>query len=259
MSAPLLLDAWLQRLKSSTPLDLAEDGQAAVPELLAAYTPEGFELHVHPGSTLWIVHGLVIAELSAELHPLSPAVEGSGVIQRRIDTTRGKADHIKFELPEAAQGEGRGRRLLRASVELYQALGIEEIELTAVDTGKYAWAAAGFAFRTDESRQEVFAGIEFAAELLGLTLADLEPETVEPWQIAFMPPAGDFTVRDALEAFDPEGLEAISGSADNLDDPLDRPGKTLLLADEVPGWQGVLDLRPSDENFGLEQLYAYTD
>jgi hypothetical protein len=74
-----------------------------------------------------------------------------------------------------------------------------------------------------------------------------------------MPPAEGLTLRDALEALDPEGLEAIGDSADNLDEPLDRPGKALLLADEVPGWQGVLDLHPSDENPGLELLYAYTD
>jgi hypothetical protein len=129
-------------------LDLAEYGHVAVPELLAAYTPEGFELRVHTGSTLWIVDGLAIAELSAELVPLSRHIEGTGVIQRRIDMTRGKADHVKFELPETAQGQGRGRRVLRASVELYEALGIDEIELVAVDKGKYVWAAAGFRFAT---------------------------------------------------------------------------------------------------------------
>jgi hypothetical protein len=140
VSAPPLLDVWLQRLQSSEPLDLAEYGHAAVPELLAAFTPDGFELHVQPGSTLWIVDGLVVAELTAELEPVSPAIGGTGVIQRRIDMTQGRADHIKFELPEAAQGEGRGRRVLRASVELYRALGIDEVELTAVDRGKYVWA-----------------------------------------------------------------------------------------------------------------------
>jgi hypothetical protein len=105
----------------------------------------------------------------------------------------------------------------------------------------------------------VVSGIEFAAELLGLPILDLDAESVEPWQIAFMPPAEDLTVRDALEALDPEGLEALGDSTDNLDAPLDRPGKVLLLAEEVPGWQGRLDLRPSDNNPGLEVLYAYTD
>ena len=230
-----------------------------MPELLDAYTPPDFALRVLDGSALWIEEGALVAELSAELEPLSGELEGTGVVQRRIDTRRGKADHFKFQLPEAAQGAGRGRWVLRASVELYQALGITEIGLTAVDKGKYVWAAAGFAFATEESRGEVLDGIEFAAELLGISLADLEPDRIEPWQIAFMPPADDFTIRDALEALDPEGLEAVRDQADNLGEPLDRPGKVLLLADEVPGWQGHLDLRPSDDNPGLEYLYAYTD
>jgi hypothetical protein len=253
------LEVWLSRLDSSGLVDLAEDGPRIVPELLDAYTPPDFKLLVLDGSAMWIEEGALVAELSAELQPVSSELEGTGVIQRRVDTRRGKADHFKFELPEAAQGAGRGRRVLRASVELYQALGVTEIRLTAVDKGKYVWAAAGFSFATEEGRAEVLEGIEFAAELLGISLADLDPDGIQPWQIAYMPPADAFTIRDALEALDPEGLEAVRDQADNLDEPLDRPGKVLLLADEIPGWQGRIDLRPSDDNPGLEYLYAYTD
>jgi GNAT superfamily N-acetyltransferase len=259
VSAPTILDRWFSRIGSAEPIDLAEEGQAVVPELLAAYTPPGFELHVLDGSVLWVVEGGVVADLSAELVPESEDAALTGVIQRRIDTTQGRAIHLKFELPEFAQGQGRGRRVLRASADLYVALGISQIELTAVDKGKYVWAAAGFSFANDQSRAEVIDGIEFAAELLGLTLIDLDRDRIEPWEIAFMPPAEGLTVRDALEALDPEGLELAQGAVDNLDAPLDRPGKVLLLADEVPGWQGYLDLRPSDDNPGLDTFYAYTD
>ena len=122
-----------------------------------------------------------------------------------------------------------------------------------VDAGRYVWAAAGFSFRTDEDRRDVVRGVEELAEAIGLPVLDLDPGTCEPWEIAYMPPVPDVTWGEAIDLLDP-GLAEQPQAADIWGDPLDRPGKLLLLAEEMPSWGGTLDLRLYEGNVGLDYL-----
>jgi hypothetical protein len=240
-----MLDRWLARLGGTTEIDLALDGQTLVPELLRVYTPNDFELRLLDGSWLRAKDGHVALELTAELVPLHDVAKTTGVIQRGLDTMARRAIHHKLELPESAQGEGRGRSLLRESVDLYAGLGIETVHLRAVDKGRYVWAAAGFAFQDEESRADVLRGLDVTTELLDLGLADLDPTTCEPWDIAYLPALPEISLRDALEVLSPELLEDPDLNADDLDHGLDRPGKLLLLADLVDGCKACSISGPS--------------
>jgi hypothetical protein len=167
VSRSSLLDRWLSRLGRDSAIDLVERGREIVPELLEVYTPTDFELRLLDGSWLRALDGEVMVELTAELLPLGLAGE-TGVVERRLDTASRHVHHDKLELPSPAQGVGRGRAMLRQSVDLYVELGIERVSLLAVDTGRYVWAAAGFSFLDDEARTGVVGAIDDAAELLDL-------------------------------------------------------------------------------------------
>jgi hypothetical protein len=55
----------------------------------------------------------------------------------------------------------------------------------------------------------------------------------------------------AERAADPgQPLGVLAGN-----EPVVRPGKLLLLLDRVPGWRGVLDLRPTGDNLGLQIMH----
>jgi hypothetical protein len=249
----------LARIGGESEVDLAQHGREIVPELLRVHTPDDFELQLLDGSWLRAQDGHVAVELTGQLVPLDGDSSSTGVVQRRLDTLARRAEHHKLELPAWAQGEGRGRAMVRRSVDLYTDLGIERVSLLAVDTGRYVWAASGFSFADERARRDVVEGVEDAAELLGLDLADLDHDECDPWDIAFLPPIMNMSLRDALEVLAPDELEDLELHADALDAPPPRPGKLLLLAEAVPGWRGVLDLRAFDGNRGLETFYDYTD
>ncbi len=115
--------------------------------------------------------------------------------------------------------------MLRQSVDLYVELGIERVSLLAVDTCRYVWAAAGFSFLDDDARTGVVGAIDDAAELLDLGLADLDPESCEPWEIAFLPEVPDISLGEALEVLSPSLVERTGNDADIFNQPLERPGR----------------------------------
>jgi hypothetical protein len=83
-----------------------------------------------------------------------------------IQTAAAVAHHNFFTLPPLDQGHGKGRRVVRRSLDLYDELGLERVRLLAVDIGTYVWAMAGFDFESREDRQRVMdATLAFAQEL----------------------------------------------------------------------------------------------
>lgn len=73
-----------------------------------------------------------------------------GILERRLLVGQGIARQVKFELPEAAQQQEKGRHMLGASVRTYEALGLDRIALAAaVDVGRYVWAVCGFSFASE--------------------------------------------------------------------------------------------------------------
>ena len=150
------------------------------------------------GSWLSLGDGALVVDLSAELRPRGIGIEETGVLQRRLDTGSGVASHRKLELPADVHGQRRGRVMLRRSVDVYAELGIERVRLTAVDIGRYVWAAAGFSFYDEDSRGHVTSMLEHLANELGLVI-ELDAPTCQPWDIAYMRPASDVSWREACE------------------------------------------------------------
>lgn len=55
------------------------------------------------------------------------------------------ADHVAFELPAELRGGGHARRMMRASLQSYDSMNVDRIEVDAGQSdGGYVWAKAGF-------------------------------------------------------------------------------------------------------------------
>ncbi len=84
------------------------------------------------------------------------------------DRVRGaSAYHDYLFLEPRAQAQGAGKRLVRAQVRAYRALGIQEVRLTCADVGRYVWPKWGF----DSPRAAERALIEMRAWLKTKSLA----------------------------------------------------------------------------------------
>lgn len=61
-----------------------------------------------------------------------------------------------FFLPDTVQRKGLARRAIRASLPIYDLLGVDSVGFEAVDGGAYAWASlAGIPLYEDETRQDL--------------------------------------------------------------------------------------------------------
>lgn len=253
-----LVEDLIRRLGEGGSVDLASDPEA-MGELLRAWTPVDFQLTPLSGSWARADEQGVELGLTAELTPLvEPDSDRddddpvSGVIQRYLHTGDAIARHENFTIPRGWNRRYRGRLVLRESAFVYEQLGIERVELSAVDVGRYVWAACGFDFISREELEMVVDAIsEFAEEL---SLAQHHFENIEhAWEIAYMEPLREITVREVAEILG-EYVDEEAGTQ-----LVDEPGKLLLLHPNTPSWQGALDLRDIPDNFGREMLYEYTD
>lgn len=236
-------------------VDLSKEAGVAA-EFIDALTPSGMHLEIHSGSELKVSDNHLELSLSANLVPATSELgDEAGVVERRFWTSSGQVRHQKLELPQLAQGQFRGRRILRKSVALYQSIGLESIQLTAVDVGRYVWAAAGFSFANEGDRRTVARSIQTLIAEAGLPLEDLDIDRVEPYDIASAVPTSTLSLGEWCDLLE---LEPSDDDRDYLDKPLDRPGKLLLLAEQTPPWQGKIDLRKDESNIGLRALDVYT-
>lgn len=196
-------------------------------------------------------------QLRGELYSLAAPSE-PGNAWRTIKTAEGYAHHHKLFLPEALQGERRGRRLIRYSAGLYKALGVDRITLNAERVGKYAWGRMGFTFEDEDMADEVHAAAQAFARDLGMS--DAFPSFRHPWQYAAL----DFGPDGARQRLVPAAVinellahryarYPIMPPEQEGDLPL---SKTLLLWAPYDQWRGVLPL--SREQLGFERMLDYT-
>jgi hypothetical protein len=235
---------------------MVEAGDDTFQDVLQPFTPPGFRLLPLQGSILTTAPNEgVRLELTGRLVPEDDPDGPTGVIERVVDSGARRARHEKFELPAEWTGQARGRVVTRQSALFYDELGVEEVTLTAVAYGRYVWAMCGFDFRTDEDRAEVLAAVDEFAQILDLSLFDLD-QVEHSWEIATIESKRTLTLADIAEATG-EALESEAASAEAKEEIL--PGKALLLFSELPGWEGRLDLSRAGDNPGRDQLFLYTE
>jgi hypothetical protein len=81
------------------------------------------------------------------------------------------AEHIKFELPLSLQEDGIAAKIIAASLEHYENLGMDAIEMNAnINVGSYAWAQYGFGYATEQHTDE---GIKEMADSYEAALASV--------------------------------------------------------------------------------------
>lgn len=79
------------------------------------------------------------------------------------------------------QGQGFATRFNTQAEAVYRANGVEQINLTAAHVGSYAWARAGYDFRSDSTRQEM-AGTFFRAANSGRYTDDQIAHMAKVWK-----------------------------------------------------------------------------
>jgi len=163
------------------------------------------------------------------------------VIRRRAAWHRSSLTYEPF------QRQGIARRLLTASVALYDSLGLSHVHLNAVGPGRYVWACAGFDFAErvlgSQAEPPALAPLRDLAARLGHDLGD----AASSWEIAGRRenvPAGLFEARG--------GSMKFLGSPADCEGPL---GRVLFLCSGVGDWNGVLDLAPGGP--GRRQFERY--
>ncbi|MHB8694849.1 MAG: hypothetical protein ACYDHH_26755 [Solirubrobacteraceae bacterium] len=249
-----LAELWGKRLGSRDRVDLRNE-PGIIRELLAAWTPHGLELDVLAGSELVRdpVDGLIV-NFAANFVLTSADVEDHGSIERRLLLDAGVAKHIRLELPEHSQRQRKGRHMLGASVRTYQALGLTRVSLSAVDVGRYVWAACGFSFDSEPDRAPVIARLAALAAEWDVPIPGLDWETAEPFDIAYAESSDPIPLRDWLELLD----EPADYPEETLNAPVTRPGKLFLLSSQTPSWGGSLEIAPGNKTVGYELMSIYT-
>jgi len=245
---------WDRRLGARDRVDIRDEPDLVI-EVLTAWTPNGLELDVLAGSELRRDpdEGLILT-LTGEFVPGDPGAHGHESIERQLFLGSGVARHIRLELPQSAQQQEKGRHMLGRSVLVYEQLGLTRISLSAVDVGRYVWAACGFSFTSEHDRG-----------VLARRLADLETEsgipisgpawnTLEPYDIAYAESRDPLRLRDWLEILD----EPADYPSEELDQLVTRPGKLLLLHHRTPGWDGTLEIGSQAHTMGYELMRRYT-
>jgi hypothetical protein len=249
-----LADVWDRRLGARERIDIRDEPELVV-EVLTAWTPDGLGLDVLAGSELRRdpQEGLILT-LSAELVPGDPGARGHGSIERQLFLGSGVARHIRLELPQDAQRQQKGRHMLGRSVVIYEQLGMTRVSLSAVDVGRYVWAACGFSFTSEHDRVALTQRLVELETESGIPISSLAWDTLQPYDIAYAESRDPLRLRDWLEILS----EPADYPSQELDQLVTRPGKLFLLHDRTPGWDGALAIGSAAHTFGYELMRRYT-
>lgn len=208
------------------------DQAPQLPWLFEPYWAADLDLVIERG-TIRSLDGELDIELNAEVLDRRQGDRPVAAFQRvlRGDTAWHKSSLTYDEF----QGQGIARRVLSASVALYDALGMRWVRMNAVGAGRYAWARAGFDFDErvfDGALPAAVPALRALAERLGHDLGD----AASAWEIAARReevPPGLFESRG--------GDVRFLGSPTDCEGPL---GRVLFLCAGVWDWDGTLDLAP---------------
>jgi Phage Mu protein F like protein len=130
-------------------------------------------------------------------------------------------EHSHFEIPNAFQQGGNGKAMMRASLALYDELGIERVEVsTGLTQGGYVWARYGFAAENSERMRERIKGAARSRR-------DFDEDDVD-------------LIEDAVDQASPLTLMQAVAAVRNEDD---RALGYELLVDI--SWKGYIDLTSS--------------
>jgi GNAT superfamily N-acetyltransferase len=146
-----------------------------------------------------------------------------GHFMRWIMPDRKEAEQKSFELDEAHQGSGIGKKLLAGNVAMYQKLGIEKVGLIAnSEVGAYAWAKYGFV--PTPNQWGFFA------------------DTTRTMLPVLVPARDQARVRSLIRDPDPKTIWELADS---------KYGKKLLLGHS---WEGALNLKDPE---AMRRFRAY--
>ena len=214
------------------------------PGLREALEFETFQLSLpsHELPTIAVGQGASV-EVRVNAGLLGEETVEAGTIRRTI-RTGGAAKHVLFGLPSRYWNRGNARRMLSHAVALYDQLGVDSIELEAFGLGKYIWAAAGFDFKDDQTREVVNTAIRLFARDLDLFDGEL-PDFEHSWDVLAL----DLDERGNRIYVEAEKLAQVleeRGEVRLIEGF--RPGpmavsKALYLYSRYDSWDGTMDLQ----------------
>lgn len=147
-----------------------------------------------------------------------------GIVERRF-TRKGRTfsvTHDFFKLDQSEQGKGIGEEILRRSLQLYAAIGVNEIALDAAWVGRYTWARFGFSWDSKTAK-------------------------------AIRPALEAYLVAEGVPAAEAKAIAAAThknaGQVADIEVRGKKLGKGFLLS-SAPEWAGKLRLdRPNDPGY----------
>lgn len=166
--------------------------------------------------------------------------EFSRIFNWNAETKKRTVTHENFQLVESAQGLGIGKSMLKNSIDFYDYIGIDEINLLADnEVGKYAWAKYGFDFENIDVkyyRQMYVDSLKTIYEDK-FSAVDIEFEDIEKaWKTA------EKSIKKRLGEFKHSWDYALADEIFIIGDKSIRvTGKEIIFGGDLD-WSGVLKL-----------------
>jgi GNAT superfamily N-acetyltransferase len=189
-------------LTSSQGIDLLEHA-GDFPEIIEAYTLK----HITPVLVARDKEGKLISKASLEdggsirlTGYLVDDGEFVGEFMRRLQFDRGLAVHGHLVIDPRFRGQGIGARFVHRSLDLYDALGFEQVGLKAsLATGRWYWAQMGFDFGVASEADPIRSWAQKVCAATGIEVDGLHQLTAAP-QFARLEGTRDISLVEMAEA-----------------------------------------------------------
>lgn len=244
-------------LTSSQNIDLAEHS-GHFPEILDAYTLK----HITPVLVARDKQGELISKASLEEGGsirltgfLLDDGEFVGEFMRRLQLDRGLAIHEHLVIDPRFRGQGIGARFVHRSLDLYDALGLEQVGLKAsLATGRWYWAQMGFDFVVASEVEAIRSWAEKVCAATGIEAEGLDGLTGAP-QFARLEGTRDVSLVEMATALPDHAGRLVDIAVQNGFAADDRMalGKAIMLSG--PEWSGILHLDGSQRRSFEEALF----
>lgn len=243
-------------LTSSQSIDLAEHVEH-FPEIVDAYTLN----EIRPVLVSRDHDGELMSKASLE-NGGSIRVTGAlvydrqfaGQFMRRLQLDRNLAMHEHLIISPRFRGQGIGARFVHRSLELYDALGLEQVGLKAgLATGRWYWAQMGFDFVVPEEVEPIRVWAKKVCDATGVEADGLDELSSAP-QFARLEGTRAISFGEMAAAL-PDHAEHLGKVAEAngfAPDDLLGLGKATMLSG--PGWSARLDLKGAQRRSFEEAL-----